>query len=87
MKEKARNKYRNLSEKGKEAKRQYSRDRYKKIKEKMSYYWFIREKLLKNAWNKYHNKGGKQKVAEYYKKNADVIKFEAKSKWKKMPEK
>ena len=30
LKEKARNRYRNLSEKEKESKRQYSRDRYKK---------------------------------------------------------
>ena len=44
----------------------------------MTYSWFNREKLLKNVWNKNHNKGGKQKTAEYYKKNADVIKFEAK---------
>ena len=35
LKEKARNKYRNLSEEEREAKRQYSRDRYKKIKEKL----------------------------------------------------
>ena len=35
LKEKAINKYRNLSEKEKEAKMQYSRDRYKKIKEKL----------------------------------------------------
>ena len=53
----------------------------------MSYYWFNREKLLKNAWNKYHNKRGKQKAAEYYKKNADVIKFEARNKYKNMSEK
>ena len=50
----------------------------------MSYYWFNKEKLLKNAWNKYHNKGGKPKAAEYYKKNANVIKFEAKNKYKNM---
>ena len=35
LKEKARNKYRNLSEEEKESKRQYSRVRYKKIKEKL----------------------------------------------------
>ena len=29
----------------------------------MSYYWFNRKKLLINAWDKYHNKGGKQKAA------------------------
>ena len=33
----------------------------------MNYCWFNREKLLKNAWNEYHNKRGKQKAAEYYK--------------------
>ena len=53
----------------------------------MSYYWFNREKLLKNAWNKYYNKVRKQKAAEYYKKNADVIKFEARNKYKNMSEK
>ena len=35
LKEKARNKYKNLSKEKREAKRQYSRDRYKKIKEKL----------------------------------------------------
>ena len=29
---------------------------------KICYYWFNREKLLKNAWDKYHNKGGKKNV-------------------------
>ena len=28
----------------------------------MSYYWFNREKILKNAWDKYYNKGGKEKA-------------------------
>ena len=53
----------------------------------MSYYWFNKGKFLENAWNKYHNKGGKQKAAEYYKKNADMIKFEAKNMYKNMSEK
>ena len=35
LKEKARNNYRNLSKGEKETKKQYSRDRYKKIKEKL----------------------------------------------------
>ena len=35
LKEKERSKYKNLSEEEKEAKRQYSRDKYKKIKEKL----------------------------------------------------
>ena len=35
QKEKAKNRYRNLSEEEKDAKKRYSRDRYKKIKEKL----------------------------------------------------
>ena len=31
----------------------------------MSYYWSSRVKLLKKAWDKYHNKGGKQNAAKY----------------------
>ena len=53
----------------------------------MSYNWFNREKLLKNAWDKYHNKGGKQKAAEYYRKNADLIRLEAKNKYRNLSEK
>ena len=37
----------------------------------MNYYWFNRENLLKNTWDEYRNKGGKQKAAEYYRRNAD----------------
>ena len=33
------------------------------------YYWFNREELLKKAHDKYHNKGGTEKAAEYYQKN------------------
>ena len=29
---------------------------------KKSYYGFNREKILTNAWGKYHNKGGKKKL-------------------------
>ena len=29
----------------------------------MSYYWFNREKILKNAWDRYRNKGDKEKAA------------------------
>ena len=32
----------------------------------MSYYGFNKEKLLKNAWDKYYNKGGKQKTAKFF---------------------
>ena len=53
----------------------------------MSYYWFNREKLLKNAWDKYQNKGGKQKAAEYYRKNADLIRLEARNKYRNLSQK
>ena len=38
----------------------------------MSNYCFNRERLLKNACDKYHNKGGKQKAANYYAANQEV---------------
>ena len=53
----------------------------------MSYYWFNREKLLKNAWNKYHNKGGKQKAAKYYAANQEVLREDARNKYRKLSEK
>ena len=28
----------------------------------MNYYWFNREKILKNEKDKYHNKGGKKRL-------------------------
>ena len=40
----------------------------------MDYYWFNREELLQKAKEKYDNCGGKQKAAEYYKINKDVLK-------------
>ena len=53
----------------------------------MNYYWFNREKLLKNARNKYHNKGGKQKVAKYYATNQKVLREEARNKYRNLSEK
>ena len=53
----------------------------------MSYHWFNREKLLKSAWDKYRNKGGKQKAAKYYRKNADLIRLEARNKGRNLSEK
>ena len=41
---------------------------------------------MKNAWYKYHNKGEKQKAAEYYKSNADLIKLEERNKYKNLSE-
>ena len=53
----------------------------------MSYYWFNREKLLKNAWDKYHNKEGKQKAAKYYAANQEVLREDARNKYRNLSEK
>ena len=39
----------------------------------MSYHCFNLETLLKNVWNKYQNKGEKQKAAKYYAANQEVL--------------
>ena len=46
------------------------------------YYWFHREELLKKVHDKYHNKGGKEKAAEYYQKNKETIKKRERNKYK-----
>ena len=48
----------------------------------MSYCWFDREKILKNEWDKYHNKGGKQNAAKYYAANQKVLREDARSKYR-----
>ena len=53
----------------------------------MSYYWFNTEKLLKNAWNKYHNKGGKQKAAKNYAANQEFLREDARNKYRNLSEK
>ena len=53
----------------------------------MSYYWFNREKILKNEWDKYHNKGRNKKAAKYYAANKEVLKEDARNKYKNLPEK
>ena len=53
----------------------------------MSYYWFNREKLLKNAWNKYHNKGGKHKAAKNYAANQEFLREDARNKYRNLSEK
>ena len=52
----------------------------------MNYYWFNRDELLKKANKKYHNGGGKQKAAEDYKKNKEVIKEKARIKYRNLSE-
>ena len=39
----------------------------------MSYYRFNRGKVLKNASNKYHNKGEKENAAKCYAVNQEVL--------------
>ena len=48
----------------------------------MKYYSFNRENILKNAWNKYHNKGGKEKAAKYYAANQKVLREDARNKYR-----
>ena len=52
----------------------------------MSYYNRNREELLKKAYNKYHNEGGKEKAAKYYQKNIEEIKSKERNKYKNMSE-
>ena len=53
----------------------------------MSYYWFNREKILKDAWNKYHNKGGKQKVGKHYAANKEILREHARNEYRSLSEK
>ena len=52
----------------------------------MSYYWFNYSKILKDAWDKYHNKGRK-KAAKYYAANKEVLREDARNKYKSLTEK
>ena len=42
---------------------------------------------MKNAWDKYHNKGGKQKAAKYYAANQEVLREDARNKYRNLLEK
>ena len=53
---------------------------------KMSYYQFSREELLQKENDSYHNCGGKEKAAEYYIANEDVLKENANDKNRHLPE-
>ena len=46
----------------------------------MSYYQDNKVKLLKKAYDKYHNGGGKERVAKYHQKNKETIKERGKKK-------
>ena len=40
----------------------------------MSYYFFNRQQSLQKAKYRYHNCGGKEKAAQFYIKNKEVLK-------------
>ena len=42
---------------------------------------------MKKSWDRYHNFGGKEEAAEYYKKSTDLSRSEANIKYKNMPKK
>ena len=43
--------------------------------------------MLQNAEEKYHNCGGKEKTAEYYTANKDVLKEKARNQYRNLSEK
>ena len=49
-------------------------------------YWYNRQELLQKAKEKYYNHGGKEKAAEYYLANKDVIKEKANNKYTNLSE-
>ena len=48
----------------------------------MSYYWLKRKELMQKAWDKCHNKEGKEKPAKYYAANREVIRENARNKYR-----
>ena len=39
---------------------------------------------MKNAWDEYHNKGGKEKAAKYYAANKEVLREDEEIRYKKI---
>ena len=52
----------------------------------MSYYWYIRQELMKKAKEKCRSCGGKEKTAEYYQTDKDAIKQKENDKYKNLTE-
>ena len=48
----------------------------------MNYYWFNRSKIMKDAKYKFHKKGCKEKAAKYYIANREVLKEDARNKYR-----
>ena len=53
----------------------------------MSYYWFNREEVLQKAEEKCRYCGSKEKAAEYYQTNKDVLNEKARNKYRDLSEK
>ena len=53
----------------------------------MSYYQDNKDEVLKKAYDRYYNRGGKEKAAKYYRKNTDLLGFKANMKYKNMSKK
>ena len=51
-----------------------------------TYYWRIREELLKKRHGKYHKKGVKERAKKYYQENKEEIKKKERLKYWFMPE-
>ena len=52
----------------------------------MSYYWFNKEELLQKTKDRYHKCGGKEKAAEYYIADKEVLKENANNKYRNLSE-
>ena len=52
----------------------------------MNYYQLNRDKLLKNAKNRYHNGGGKKNVAKYHQDNQEVLREKARNQYRNLSE-
>ena len=53
----------------------------------MSYCWLNTEEVLQNAEEKYHSCDGKEKAAEHYIANKDVLKEKARNKYRNLSDK
>ena len=51
-----------------------------------AYYYENRDKLLRKAHDKYHNKGGKERAKKYYQANKEEILKKERLKYRFMPE-
>ena len=50
----------------------------------MNYYKKNKDKILKKAYEKYHNGGGKEKAKKYYRKNKEEIRKRERERYRKL---